>query len=384
MPDMNSLINEEKIILYLSQLNPAREDIEYVKNIVNSFSPTIDYDRILKFAAMNGIAPLLYQNLKKIEGVPESIMAQLEKHYHATIASNIKNLRETLNIINILKRQKIDAIPLKGSLASELIFDNPGLYFASDIDILVQPSQLDKAKIVLIDNGYSYDGKNEQYMLLHHYHLCFSSTNQKYFIELHWNLAKKYFSIPADSWWENISTTQFDGNNILCLSPERYLLYLIFRLFSHEFFSLKFFVLISELIIKNESQLDWNTFFALAKKWKMQRLTTFTLSVLHDLWQTPVPDYFLTKKIRGYKQKKEAVLDGLFSEKRKPHIRILFLDTPRDILKVLSGRLFPSQEELRRYYSIPDNSKKIFLYYALNPILLPFFILKKRAKSSHH
>jgi hypothetical protein len=41
-------------------------------------------------------------------------------------------------------------------------------------------------------------------------------------------------------------------------------------------------------------------------------------------------------------------------------------------------RLFPGDGELRIRYKIPEHSRKIYLYYVLNPFLLPFLMLKKK------
>jgi hypothetical protein len=289
--------------------------------------------------------------------------------------------RDTLTILHLLKDHGIDAIPLKGALASGIIFNDPALYIAGDIDILVKPSQLDGAKKIFLDNNYyQYAAKNEKAMLSSHYHLDFQ--NERHTVEVHWNLVKRYFRIPPEFWWKDTLTAKYDENEFLCLSTERYIMYLIFRLFSHQFFPLKFYVLTSELINLNHKYINWDNLLILSSRFRMKRLTIFTLLLLNELLNTKIPVSILKSRIPGYNFLKKSVLSELFRESKRPYYRKFFyvflLDTPLDILKVLFKRVFPEKGEMRLRYGIPEDSLKIYMYYLLNPILLPFLLLRKR------
>ncbi|MFC1859810.1 nucleotidyltransferase family protein [Thermodesulfobacteriota bacterium] len=254
---MMYLTNEEKIIFLAFRLNPSAGDIKAIERLVSGNSKT-DYKKLIHLATLNGVASLLYKNLKEIDAVPDDVLSKLRKVYLHSIVHNLKQTRELLKILQILKDNGIEAIPLKGALASEIIFENPGLYVGSDIDILVRPSDLQQTKQILINSGYSYDEEPEKAMLSSHYHLVF--YNNEHTVEVHWNLVKRYFDISPEFWWEDTFIEPYGEQQILCLAPEKYLMYTIFRLFSHMFHPLKFFVLISETSNKYYKRIDWAQF----------------------------------------------------------------------------------------------------------------------------
>jgi hypothetical protein len=45
-------------------------------------------------------------------------------------------------------------------------------------------------------------------------------------------------------------------------------------------------------------------------------------------------------------------------------------ETPLDMVKILAGRVFPDASEIRLRHHLPAGSKRVYIYYLLNPILL--------------
>ena len=380
---MFNVTDEEKLILLSSRPDPSKEDVGEIECIINNTSGEIDYRRLVDIASQNGVTPFLYKNLKTKTNIPTTVINELHNAYLCTLSRNLISVRETLRILHFLKDNGIEAIPLKGSIASEIIFKNPGLYASSDIDILVKPSELDEVKKVFLNNGFKYDEKRESDMLSSHYHLVF--FNDKHVVDVHWNLVKRYFDIKPDFWWEEVSLIRYNSTEILTLSPERYIMYAIFRLFTHEFSPLRFFILVSEIINHYSNEIEWDKLLTSSEKYNMKRLITFALKMLNELLGTRVPNYIVTKRLCGYEVLKHTVIAGLFREPKRPHIRrviyLFLLDTPFDVFKSLFKRFFPEKGELRLRYRIPEDSKKLYVYYMLNLFLLPRLILRKRINS---
>ncbi|MBU0943569.1 MAG: nucleotidyltransferase family protein [Proteobacteria bacterium] len=329
-------------------------------------------------AHQNGVAGFIYQNTKGLDIFSEQIQQELQAAYHHTIFRNLDQLAETIKILKLLSANQINAIPLKGVFASELIFHDLGVYPSGDIDILVHPDDLSLVKRILIDIGYtSVKGIQEEDLLANHYHLMFHDN--RHLLEVHWNLTKRYFEVPADFWWHNVRTVRWRDMDVIELAPEKYILYTIFRLYDHCFYPLRFFVLISGIIDTYSKEIYWDTLLANSKKYKMRRLTLFTFKLLHELLGTQIPDHILQTKIMGYGALKKIILSGIFKGVIRQHLRMMLytslLDGPIDISKALLGRLFPKKGELCFRYNLPHGSSKIWLYYAINPIMLFF---KKR------
>jgi hypothetical protein len=247
-----------------------------------------------------------------------------------------------------------------------------GLYPTSDIDLLVHWDDLNKARESLIVAGYGLNKSiSEQDQLSGSYHLYFQRGATT--LELHWNLVRRYFEAASAYWWEDAAETTFRGLTFPCLSNEKYLLYLIFRLFCKAFMPLHHMVLVPALL---GQKFDWEKFIASASHLRMKRLAFFTLKLMHDSLGIDIPDVIIKKNMIGYEFLKRFVIKGLFIQNVKPHLRmailLALLDSPFDIFRVLLRRLVPTPAEIRLRYNIPRGSLKILPYYLLNPFIMLF------------
>lgn len=375
---MSDIVNpEERIVLLLSRASPSVAAMTEVKDILDKSGRPIDFAVVLKLAAMNGVSPLLYQNLRRDkhirEIVPQNVMDQMESAFLRTIADNTKKTGEILRIIDRLNANGIECIPLKGSIASDTILGSPGLYPSSDIDLLVNPSDLERTGETLIEMGYEKSSDSlEKDMLRSGYHITFQNGGK--ILELHWKLVFRYFKIPAAFWWEEVGVLEYEGRKLSMLSTERYLLYTTFRLYTHVFRHLRFFVLPAEIISKYEDTIDWRKFISFSEKYRMKRLVLFTLKLLNDLLDVKMPLGIEKGRVLGYKFLKRFVLSRLFEKSERSRARMflyaLLQDTPLDTLKIVGGRVFPDMSEIRVRYGISSDSNMAYLYYFLNPFLL--------------
>jgi hypothetical protein len=159
------------------------------------------------------------------------------------------------------------------------------------------------------------------------------------------------------------------------VAPEKYLLYLIFRLFDHQFAPFKFFVHISKFI-SHSPQLDWSRFISYSETYGMQRLVNFTIKLVHDTLGTNVPDHLSKNRILGYTFLKHMVFTQNFHSRSNPHLIMLcytlLLMSPQNALKCTLTRIFPTKSEIRLRYKLNSNSKSVYLYMVLNPFLMLF------------
>jgi len=374
---MQNLTPEQEIIFLLSRLNPSADVLEKARGLLGDAGHPVDYGSLVRLASANEVTPLLYTNLAGMDNVPGDVKEKLRNSYLGTVKNNVRNEHEMLGILDMLKNEGVEAIPLKGALASGMIFGNPGLYPAADIDILVRPSGLERAGEILKGAGYSKsEGYDERDLLISHYHFLYQRDRHN--VEVHWNLVKRYFDIPPDFWWGGIRKAGHEGRELSMLQTERYIMYTVFRLFDHGFRPLKFFVLVSEIVNKYRDEIDWRGFRSFSRQYGMSRLCNFTLRLLNDMLGTKVPENVAGSRVFGYGAFKRLVVSGLFKEAGRPHLRMFLytflLDSPLDLARVILRRFFPRAGEIRLRYNLPKSSKKLYAYYLLNPFLV---LLKK-------
>ncbi len=335
-----------------------------------------DWAALLPLAFRNGVAGFIYRNVKDQKVLPEYVRKDLQSAYQQTTFRNLDQVAETLKILKVLAVNRIKAIPLKGVVASEILFCDLGVYPSSDIDILVHPDDLDAAKQVMqVQAGYlSLPGQSEEELQAGHYHYILHK--KQYLLEIHWNLTRRYFDVPAEFWWQGVRTLQWRDLDILELAPEKYLMYAVFRFFDHCFHPLRFLVLIVAIVEHYASEICWDSLLEDCSRFKMRRLVIFTLQLAHEVLAADIPAELAKRKTPGYSALKKLCLSGILHGIERQHLRMMcytaLLDTPSAVAAALLGRLAPNRGELCLRYNLPPDSSQILLYYVMNPFLLFF------------
>lgn len=330
-----------------------------------------DIDLMIALAERNGVAPALYKYLAKDKGVPRRSMDRLKGQYIGNLRRNARHLKETLKILQTLKKAGIRVIPLKGSLMAETLMGDMGLYPTSDIDLLVNPEDIQLSAEALDKIGYRMvDAQCDADLLRYWYDM--DLTGPDFTIELHWNLQVKYFPIDPAYWWDDVVETTFQGETYCQLSKEKLLISLVLNVFKHRFYPLKIFTSLQALLTRET--FEWEKVFAEARRIKAERLLTFTLRLMEELYHVTLPEEISRKRVRGYAYYRNIILKGLFSGAGHVYLRMFFfvllLDSPRDVIRFLAARFFPPSGEIRLRYGLAPGSKTVYLYYLLNPILL--------------
>jgi Uncharacterised nucleotidyltransferase len=363
---------EQRLILLMTGLRQSKEAIEEAEGLLSKENPPINYDELFRSAAQNGVTSILYKNSLKLHGLPDGFRARLKYSYYGALRKNAMHLQETLNVSRALREGGVDVVILKGSLASDILFKDPGLYPTGDIDLLIRPSEVHNATGRLLSLGYKMADETEQ----PEHGDCANFFNEVYSIDLQWNLVEPYFNIPNDFWWADSRKIMKDNEQLTILSAEKYLLFAISHLFSHGFTTLKFFSLIDAVMNTYKDEIDWTELINYSEEFGMGGLVFFTVSLLHEMLGVEVPEQLTRRRRPGYGICRKAVLSGLFKKTTLFYMRIavylLLLAGPSALFRVTRKAIFPNPARLRARYGLPEHSKLIYIYYVLNPFLIFF------------
>jgi hypothetical protein len=366
---------EEKLVLILSRPFFSSQDVKSLQSLL-SCGKTIDWDTVCNSAVHNEVTGLVHRNSIDLNILPSDLVTRFQTFYTETSLTNIVALKELLGMMKALSEDGIKVVPLKGVFDSDRVFGDFGVYPSGDIDILVPFDSLFAARDILVNRcGYSVDTSiQESDLLENHYHLI---VQKQMSVEIHWNLAKKrYFKIPEYFWWESARIIEWESIRAFELSYENNILYLVFRLFDHCFKPLRFFVLLCAHICKYQEMIDWERLLQTADHFNMKKMVVYTLRVTRDLLGNPLPESFAGMEGSDYHIFKEMVISGIFSGVERKHLRMMLytmmLIKPKTIVKVYWGRIFPTLGELRLRYNLSPTSKKVYVYYLVNPFFLLF------------
>ncbi|UCG77266.1 MAG: nucleotidyltransferase family protein [Nitrospirota bacterium] len=341
----------------------------------------INWGELLRKSDIAQVSPFIYRSVKDKGAVPRDVVKKLETRYLGSLKRNILHMKEIETVLKAFNEGGIDCVPLKGAVASEALFGDAGVYSGSDIDLLVRPQALGPAKKVLEDLGFKQlRPELEEHYLADHYHLP-AYVRDEFSIELHWNLTHMYHNSLPLYWWEDIRMSELNGITYFSLSPERYLMYSIFRVYSHGYRPLRFLLLVSGILSAYQKELEWKRILSMARSLKMKRVVRFTIHLARDLLDAPAPEHFIEDGLFMYKGLCKKATEGFFN-KDISHSRnmIKYMLLQDNVFLSILKRLFPGMAEIQLRYGIRGSFTKACLYYLLNPVLL---ILGKKGFGRH-
>lgn len=160
------------------------EKIEKIRKYIQS--ENVDWEQVVWRASDQLVLPAFYLNLKRanlLSELPDDLIAHLEEITRLNKERNLQIIDQANQIIQILNKQNITPIFLKGTayLLSNLYADIAERMI-NDIDFLLEEDELDHAANILLNNGYkfldetntSYSGSDRHYPRLVHKHLIAS------------------------------------------------------------------------------------------------------------------------------------------------------------------------------------------------------------------
>ena len=166
-------VSEVMFLLLRNELNGEKlpDNLEYDIEKLFALAKRHDLAHLISDALIrNGLVTDKYPDYRKIR--KEKVLA-IYREEHRTF--NYKK------ITSALSKAGIDYIPLKGMIVRDL-YPEQWMRTSCDIDILVREDDLDKAKDVLVTEGYVTDGKKGYHDI--------SFYNGKAHLELHFNVCE--------------------------------------------------------------------------------------------------------------------------------------------------------------------------------------------------
>ena len=261
----------------------------------------INWEYLINLARRNKVLPLLYWHLASICStlVPEIYMSQLKFYFHKNSRSNLYITKELLKILKVFEENKIPAIPYKGPVLAHSIYGNLALREFSDLDILIQKKDFYKTKELLYKEGYysdrDLDISQEKASLQYYCDFTFSRDDDIY-LEIHWDILNRYFSIPFNTklFFERFERVSLASEAVTSFSPEVLLLVLCIQGAKYYWKTLGSICDIAELI-NVKKNINWDWVFKYASTLGIKRILCLGLFLARDLLEADLPNEILQK-----------------------------------------------------------------------------------------
>lgn len=195
---------EEKIIFDLLKITfsgkKSSEITEESKTIINKYG-NVDWDEVAFIADKHGIISLLYDALDGGKNISDSAAERLKVVSNKIVLQNYHLVFLARNVIDLLQKNNIPVVLLKGSGISGL-YPVPELRKSGDVDLLLLDcTDIDRCGDILEKEGFC---KVKDQVANHH--IVFS-THEKIEIEMHIMFAEPFDNKKTNEYLNNIYST---------------------------------------------------------------------------------------------------------------------------------------------------------------------------------
>jgi len=200
---------------------------------------------------------------------------------------------ELLEIVQLFGEHAIPVLVHKGPVLSRLVYGDPALREYSDLDLLLPPAELARARQLLANRGYqplfALTPALDQAVLEspRHYHVA---LKHQLMVELHWKIDAEFPVGTPESpdWWAGCPTVPLAGRPVLRLGDEELVLALLLHGSKHLWEQLNSVMELAELI-RSRPMLDWEEIRERAVALRAERRVALGLSLLAHCYDLTLP-----------------------------------------------------------------------------------------------
>jgi hypothetical protein len=221
--------------------SPARDEA------VRAASSGVDWERFLRVVARQRVSGLARAALKSA-GVtpPADVEARLSSYAHAMTARTLALAAEAVRLQGLMRTEGVPALFVKGAALAQLAYGTQALKHCRDVDLLVAPSDAERAFGVLEREGYRAVTPNgpltpAQRRLVFRLHkdMELYQPERRLNVELHWRLIDNPVLLPTVNVASPAQEAQVLNGRLATLADPQLFAYLATHGATHCWFRLK-------------------------------------------------------------------------------------------------------------------------------------------------
>ena len=305
---------------------------------------------------------------------------------YQTIARNLLYEKEATVILQQLQRAGVKVIVLKGVFLSKVVYQNLHERSMNDIDLLIQPNDLETACEIFQNLGFQIkhepDAPFSPFRSADTGELTF--VKPTVVVDLHWELIsvewlRQLFHFKTQMVWENAKPLEVNGASALQLDPADLLLHLCFHLVAHSY-AHKVGYEDAARVIRFYTPFPWEIFTCRVDNVHMRPAVYFALEALDSQYPGLVPSKILElfqpsglqRRIVYWIADPRQVMQGEsdYSHSHGYLLHVAVAGRLSDILRLLIWLMFPGVAWLRRRHRL---SSQWAAWFAC--LWHPFFVL---------
>ena len=256
-------------------------------NLLEGLSDS-DWEALIEESVRHSLTPLFYQRLKALpvdSPVPDWVRRRLRLLYLRNAGRNINLYQGLGEVLEVMGKNNIPVIALKGAHLAELVYGNIALRPMSDLDLLVKEKDLMKVEEKLLKLGYRPIEDDRQVTGKNH-HFVYRLPEKELNVEIHWTLirADYPFDIDLEGQWERSRPAVIGNGAVRVQSPEDLLLHLCLHNCKDLFEKgLKLLCDLSAIIHHYEKEMDWDQVLLRSRQWGIEKFVYLALRLAVEL-----------------------------------------------------------------------------------------------------
>lgn len=258
----------------------------------------LDWDNVLKLASFHRVLPAVYHALKARPDVPVSILSALEARFTSHLKRVLRFSAELAGISRQFEKAGIDALCQKGPALAQRLYGDPAAREFGDLDFLVRPSGVSRAREALIELGFAPQltlvRRQEREYLRSGYEYVFGSATEPNLIELQWQILPRFYGVDfdTDSLFRRSIVVDCEGLRLRGSSDEDLMLSLCVHAAKHGWSQLG---MVRDIAAVAKLGIDWAWTAEEARRLGIFNVLAISLELAHKFFGMPLP-----KEIAGY------------------------------------------------------------------------------------
>lgn len=248
-----------------------------------------DWPQLTREAQLHGVLPLVARNLAEqgCDLIPPDSRQTLKSLYQRNLVRNTLMFRALTDFLARSDAAGVRVVPFKGPTLAIRGYGHLGYRQFSDLDVLVQLSDVPKLAVELETAGFRHMTTEQvgQYA-------NFEAPIGGFYLDVQWGLAPKWFPFPADlpATWARIARVDIDGHSLWQPSNEDMLLLLAGHAAKHCWSKLGWVADLKAFTRANGAEIDWDVLFRRARRVGGHRGLLIGFALVRDLMRGVLPE----------------------------------------------------------------------------------------------
>ena len=249
---------EADLLRWASRLRMEQQTTDQIRAALRC---DVDWNWLVRTSLDHGVTALMFHSLLRVGGdlLPEEIAAGANEFLRAQRETNRQRGGELLRILVALEKSGIPALPFKGPVLAQDVYEDIGLRSFEDLDFLVHQKDVPRCLDVLRDLHYEIEADYDIRPNLYYGHDLFLQTGFAA-VEPHWRVAPSFVALRIDhaGMWKRARRARLLDTEVSTFSAEDSLVFLCIHGSKHEWYKLQWISDVAETI-RAYKQLNWSS-----------------------------------------------------------------------------------------------------------------------------